>query len=521
MIRFCLICFLLLFSACKKTGPEPQQVMRLSLAKDPTQFDPRKARDLYDTALTRMLFEGLTRLSQVGEVELAIADKVDVSEDGLQYVFHLRDTCWSNGDPVTAFDFCTSWKTILDPRFATDIAAQLYCIKNACKAKFGEISTDAVGVRALDPKTLVVELEHPVPYFLQLLSMTYFSPAPSKIAKQNENWSLSPETFVSNGPFLLHTWKRTDHLTLIKNPRYWEAKIVKMPQIDFFIAANDTAFRMYEEGKLDWFGSPLATIPSNALRDLKKENLLCISPFLGTYLYRLNTAPMILDKKNPLANPELRRALSCAIDREAIVGYVLQGGQMAAKSFVPPAMGLQLEERSIDRSLTLDVSLKDPLTIHFISDERNLAVAQAIQNQWEKKLGIQVELNALEPKMFYQRLSKGELQIAAGSWTADFNDPINFLEVFKYSRGSTNNTGWENRSYIDLLNRSDVCKNGEERKNLLQQAEAILMEETPIIPLFHFSSNYMKNPNLVNVTLFPLGILDFRGASFDSEEAKR
>jgi len=517
MIRLIFLCLLFLFGSCEKTKTDSKQVVRFSLMADPTQLDPRKARTLYDTALVRMLFEGLTRLSQQGDVELALADRVDISEDGVRYVFHLKESKWSNGTSVTAFDFCESWKAILDPQFATDIASQLYCIKNASIAKQRNGSLDAIGVKAIDEKTLVVELEHPIPYFLQLLSMTYFFPVPSQIAKES-SWALSPKTLVSNGPFSLNIWKHSDHLTLVKNPHYWEASSTKMNQVDILIVSDDTAFRMYEEGKLDWMGSPLAVISPDAIKSLKEKNLLSINPFLGTYFYRLNTALEIDGKKNPLSDARLRRLLSQSIDRKAIVEHVLQGGQTEANSLVPPAMGLEFEEKETSFGI---VPLKDPLTITYINTERNAAVAQAVKSEWEKKLGLEIAIEAIESKTFFQLLSQGKLQIAAGSWSADFDDPINFLEVFKYSKASTNNTGWENADYVDILNRSDLCKMAQERKELLRKAEAILMKEAPIIPIFHFSSNYMKNPHLVDAKLHPLGVLDFRWASFEDKEVKR
>ncbi len=514
MIPYLCIFFLFLFGSCSKDGPAERPSAKLSITTDPKIFDPRKARDLDSITLLRMLFEGLTRTSREGKTELALAENVEISEDGERYVFHLRKSYWSNGLPLTASDFSASWKTILDPKFATDIAYQLYPIKNARKAKLGEVGLDAIGVQALDAHTLVVELEHPLPYFLELVSMTCFFPVPLNVVSQNGNWGTSPEGFVSNGPFSLHSWKHADQLTLKKNSRYWEADAVKLPSIDFFIVPPDTALQMYEEGKLDWAGSPLSTIPADAIRNLKSSRRLEISPFMATYFFRVNTSPRIGDKTNPLADPANRRALSFALDRDGIVGHVLQGGHTAARSLVPPEMGLNADGYFQDQTLP-SLALDEPITISYSNTERNAAVAQAVQTQWEKTLGIKVQLEAIEPKVFFQRVSKKEYQIAAGSWTADFNDPANFLEVFKCKDESTNNTGWEHPEYIDLLNRSAVCKGGEERNQLLRKAEEIIMEEMPIIPVFHFVLNYIKNPNFSGVALSPMGQLDLRWAYFE------
>jgi len=514
MFSFLFIFLLCFFSSCGKSAPPQQEGARLSLSADPTVLDPRRARDLDSTALVRMLFEGLTRPSRLGTTELALAEKVDISEDGLRYIFYLRKSQWSDGSPLTAVDFEESWKTILDPSFPTDIAYQLYPIKNGRKAKAGEVEIDAVGVKSLDEQTLAVELEQPIPYFLEVVSTPSFFPVSKRTVAKNGDWSAKPDSFVSNGPFVLRDWKHGDRIHLAKNPYYWEVQTMKLASIDFYIAPPNTALQMYEEGKLDWAGSPLSTIPADAIQHLKRTNRLEVSPFLGTYFFRVNTLPSNGGKENPLANRLLRRAMASAIDREGIVQHVLQGGQKAAWSLVPPEMGLN-SARPIDLETEGCEKCGDPIVLSYLNNERNAAVAQAVQKQWEDRLGISIQLEAVEPKVFFQRVSKKEYQIAAGSWTADFNDPVNFLEVFKHKEGSTNNTGWENLDYIDLLNRSALCKVGKERDRFLQRAEAILMEDMPIIPVFHFVLNYAKNPRLAGVALSPIGQLDLRWAYFE------
>ncbi len=483
MGRILCLLFLVLFSSCGKNEFGGGQIARFSLTADPTTLDPQKARDLNSITLIHMLFEGLTRTSSTGEAELALAEKVDVDEVGIRYVFHLRKSKWSNGDFVTAYDFEKSWKTILDPNFASDIAYQLYGIKNARKVKLGE--KEEIGVKALDGETLVVELEHPIPYFLELVTMPAFFPAKESLY---------------NGPFVLKDWKHSDVVKLKKNPNYWEADHVKLAGVYFYIATPDTALQMFEEGKIDWAGSPLSTIPADAIPSVKR---LYISPFLGTAFYRINT--------DRIKDLKVRRALSLSLDREQIVKHVLPGGAKSAWGLVPPEMGLA---KNLNVKLE-NVQINEPITISYCNSERNALIAQAVQNQWKKNLGLTVQLEAVEPKVFFQRVSKREYQIAMGSWTADFNDPINFLEVFKYKDASTNNTEWENKSYIDLLNRSSVCRSDQERKELLGKAEEILMEEMPIIPIFHFALNYVKNPNLLGVNLPPIGVLDLRNAYFD------
>ncbi len=478
-----------------------------------------------------MLFEGLTRTSKMGILEMALARDAEVSEDGTRYLFHLRKTFWSNGKPVTSFDFAESWKAILDPQFPTDIAYQLYVIKNARKAKLGEVGLEQVGIQTPDSLTLIVQLEQPTPYFLELVSMPSFFPIPHRVANTNPNWSLSPETYVCNGPFIPKFWKYSDQIRVVKNRRYWQAKEIALQKIDLFMISGDTETRMFEKGKLDWAGSPLSTIPVDAVCSLKENGQLHIKPFSATYFFRVNTSERIKGKKNPLSNALFRKALAFCINRKGITDHILQGGQIPARSLVPPEMGLSERgyfhddhpERArsllMDSLLELDFTLTnlEPIEISYCSGERNAAIAQAVQRQWEAGLGIKVKLEAVEPKTFFRRVSQKEYQLAAGSWTADFNDPISFLEVFKYKEASTNNTNWESAKYIDLLSHSSVCRNLEERKGLLREAEQVLMDQMPIIPIFHFALNYLQDERLRDVALSPLGQIDFRWAHLEPE----
>ena len=512
--------------ACQSRPAQNKTSVHLSLTADPTSLDPRRARDLDSVNVLRMLFEGLTRMGKDGKTELGLAEQVEISDDALHYTFHLRKARWSNGDGGSAFDFEKAWKTILDPEFATDIAHQLYPIKNARLAKLGQVERDMIGVKAENEETLVVELEIPCPYFLKLLSMSCFLPVHARTAEEFPNWFLELDHFVSNGPFILNSWEHSNRLSLTKNDQFWEKHSVHLDAIDIFVVSADTALRMYEEGSLDWAGSPLSLIPPDAIAKLKREERLQSSPFLATSFYRMNTTDVLGGQKNSLSNSDVRRALSLALDRQAIVTHILQGKEVCARSLTPPSMELKtdgyfsedLEEAK--RILTAYGPI-EPITISYSNNERNAAIAQAIQNTWQSKLGITIILEAVEPKVYFQRISNKQYQIAAGSWSADFDDPINFLELFKYRDCGTNNTNWENEEYIDLLNRSGLCNSKEERIALLREAECILMREMPIIPIYHFSLNYLKTKELEDAILSPMGQLDFRFAYFHSQEQEK
>ncbi len=516
----------ILLSSCSPTKEPRSTALTINICSDPQSLDPRMARDLNAVTLVHMLFEGLMRISKTGEAEFALAHSVDISEDSTRFVFHLRESLWSNTDPVTSYDFANSWRSSLSPQFGTDLAYQLYPIKGAQQAKKGEIGTDAVGIYTPDPQTLVVELETATPYFLELLTLPIFFPVHSS-ALTNPHWFLKKETHIANGPFCLDAWTHSDQISVVKNSNYWEAEQVALPRIDMVMLTADTELRLFEEKGLHWAGSPLSTLPIDTVQAFKNSGALHVSPLSGTYFLRVNTE---ISSENPLSHPEFRRGLAMAIDRNEIAEHILQGGQKPALELVPPEMGLApspLQEGNVEEARSLcnrvlsQRAFNSPIILSYSSaTDRNATIAQAIQKQWEDHLGLQVVLEGIEPKVYYQRISQKKFQLAAGSWIADFNDPINFLETFKYKHGSTNNTGWEDPKYVDLLNRSALCKESNERKGLLSEAEAILLEQMPIIPIFHFALNYLQKDEIKDVVISPLGQVDFRWAHFESSEPR-
>ncbi len=525
MVRWFFLLFALM-AGCQSSSSKLEQKLQINNGADPQTLDPRKARDLGTITLIRMAFEGLTRPSKSGELELALAEKVDRSEDWTRFVFHLRKSFWSDGEPVTSEDFAASWKSILDPRFPTDIAYQLYVIKNGRKAKQGEIDSSEIGIQTPDPHTLIVELEQPTPYFLELVSMASFFPVPRQIAIADPNWALQPETHVGNGPFKIKTWNHGDLIGLVKNLTYWQADEVRIEGIDLFMLSGDTEIRMFEEGKIDRAGAPLASLPTDALANLKKQGRLQSSPFSGTYFFRVNNSESFKGKKNPLSNASFRKALAYALNRKEIAEHILQGGQKAAQALVPPEMGLSEDgyfpDALIDEAracltealseLRLSRDSLEPIVLSYKNTERNTSIVQAIQKQWEMALSIPIQLEAVDPKILYRLLSQKEYQIAASDWVADFNAPLKFLEVFKYKDASTNNTNWESPKYVDLLNRSAISKDADERRGVLREAESILMNQMPIIPVFHYTLNYLQKEELKEVVLSPIGQIDFRWA---------
>ncbi len=518
-----LISLVIILTACDEPCHrcKSDHVVRINLGGEPQSLDPRKAKDLGCHTLMRMVFEGLARINLEEKTELALAKSVEVSDDLKTYTFHLKHTQWSNGDPVTASDFEYAWKKVLSPSFPSDNAFQLYVIKNGKEAKQGMCSLDAVGVRAVNPLTLQVELENPTPYFMDLLAFPIFFPVNMRVDVETPAWCTKCETFVSNGPFSLKKWEHQDFIEVKKNQKYWDAEHVQLSHILLTMVKGETEFMMFEKNELDWAGSPLTILPLDALPRLREQNTLKVKPALATYFLRVNT------EKFPLNSINLRKALAVAIDRESLLGNITYGSQIPATSLVPPGISLQKEPYFNDGDLVqarelFDAALEElqitkenfpKVTLFYKNSERSHLIAQAIVDQWHKVFGVRIGLEANEGKVYFTRVAKQDYDLASCDWYADFSDPVNFLEIFKTKKTGSNNTGWESEEFSYLINQSHSAS-GEVRRELLQESEKCLLDAMPIIPLFYYTMLYTQNERIQDVAVSSMGTIDFKWASF-------
>lgn len=498
----------------KDTG---QKILKIATTDDPLSLDPRIVRDLPSTTMMRVLYEGLMRTNGSGALESAIAEKFDISGDRKTYTFTLRPCNWSDGTPLTAKDFEETWKTILSPDFPAPNAYQLFVIKGAKDAKEGRLSVDEIGVRTQGSNILIVELEEPISYFLELTSCHFFYPVNRAMRQPTPD---QQAFLIGNGPFKIDHWHRRNEFVVVKNANYWDADAVKLYGINFQILDENTAFQLFKSGEIDWAGSPLSTLPQDAIAFLKKQGSLKIAPGAGTHWFRFNTASA------PFENEKIRRAFALAIDRKAIVDHVTQGNQLPAIGIVPPVLGFSQQTYFNDHDTKTAQQLfqeglleikKDrrtlpKISLYYAANDRNHKIAQAVQQQWNKAFDINVALESSEPKVLLDKMRNGSYQISLGGWYADIQDPINFLEIFKAKTNPTNQTHWENSAFSALLENAQTVST-ENRLQLLAEAEKMLIAKMPIAPLFHSAYNYLQNDKLQNVYFSPLGYLDFKHAS--------
>ncbi|MED4586350.1 peptide ABC transporter substrate-binding protein [Brevibacillus choshinensis] len=503
-------------AATPAAGPK---VLKLNLHSEPPTADPGIAEDSTSGTIVRATFEGLTRAGGDGKVHEAAAESYKVSEDGKTYTFKLRDAKWSNGDAVTAKDFEFAWKRALDPKTASNYAYQLYYIKNGEAFNKGKAKIEDVGVKAIDDKTLEVTLENPTPFFTELTAFYTYYPVNQKVVEGNEKWAAEAKTHVGNGPFKLEAWEHKNKLTLAKNDNYWDKDAVKVDKLEFSMVEDEnTELSMFDNGELDWAGSPTSSLPTDAIPALKDSGKMKTQPIAGTYWYKFNT------EKAPFNNVKIRKAFTYAIDRQALIDNVLQTGQIPATGAVPPSMALNKDGYFKDKDLEtakklLEEGMKEEgltkmptVTLSYNTSEGHKKIAEAIQDQWKKQLGVDVKIENKEWKVYLEDLHQGNFQIGRMGWLGDFNDPINFLELYKDKKGGNNDTNWENPKYKELLNQSALEKDPEKRKAILAQAEQILMDEMPIMPIYFYTDSWVQNDKVTGIVIDGLGAVDYKNA---------
>lgn len=521
------VCVLLcscLIAACSQgfSPPEPaNQELQLNLMTEPASLDPAQAWDSPSRVLIQQLFEGLARIGPDGNPQPAMAKSIDVSADKQTYVFHLREASWSNGEAVTAEDFLYAWTKQLLPAAPLPMAEHLYVIKNGKAVKNGRLSASELGIYAPDDKTLVVALEHPAPYFLELVTTPAFMPVHQATDIKDRDWANAPESYVSNGPFLLKNWTHSDSVVVERNPNYWDAGNVHLSRINWVMIGDAmTELSLFEAGDLDWAGSPFSYLPNDAIPSLRASGQLQVKSRAAVYYYLLNT------KSYPLQNRSFRRALAYAVDRDAIVEHILQSGEEPAMNLVPPqlfAQGRPLfpsydperAQKLFSQALSeLAITAQElpSFTLSYNSNETHETIATAIQEQWRSVLGIDVTLHNEEWKVYLDKLKSGDYQIGRMGYNAHVGDPLIFLDIFDGAHDAENFTRWEDPAYASLVEQLRRASNPDKRAELIREAEQKLMEAMPIIPIYHYANVYLRNPRLRDVVMGSTGIPDFRWA---------
>ena len=487
------------------TPRHPPNELWINNAGEPEWLDPNRCADGNGGEIIWNTFAGLVQAHPATlEPMPEIATRWDVSADRQTYTFHLRPSQWSDGTPLTAHDFVFSFRRLVDPKTGSKYATNGHIFKGGAAVGRGAAPPESLGVRAVDDLTLEVVLEDPLPYVLSFLTFYSFMPIPRHLLADLERRGIDetlwtrPEHVVSNGPYRLSEWKFRQRMVFERNPRYWDAANVRLDRVRVaMVESYTTALNMYAAGEFDWPGSN-TSLPAEFMDYLAGFKDYRRHPYLASYYYWINT------KAPPLDNPLLRRALALAIDREALVRHVTRGGQIPAADLVPDgvagyqALGRPLFDPEAARRLLAEAGYASgadvpAITLTYNTSEGHKQVAEAVQQMWKDVLGISVELENQEWKVFLSTAEMNNFQLCRMGWTADYADPFTFLELLTSACGN-NHSNWSDPTYDRLLKEANREPDPATRLAKFREAEALALEQQPLIPLYTYTRTQLVKP---------------------------
>ncbi len=486
------------------------QILYWGNGAEPADLDPQIVTGVPENHLMQALFEGLVSQDETLRPIPGVAESWDISPDRRVYTFHLRHNArWSNGDPVTSRDFLNSYRRILCPGLGAQYAEMFFRDAAVVNAKefYEHTITDfnKVGFEAPDDFTFIVHLIDPTAYFLQILNHQAWYPIHlptilkfGKIDDKNTRWT-RVGNFVGNGPFALKDWKDEQEVVVARSKTYWGADHVRLNEIHYVNTENTMAEESDFRAHLLHVSQE---VPQDKIDAYKRNypELIRIEPYLGNYYYRLNVNnPVLKDKR-------VRRALAMAIDRDSIVKNVTRGGQLPAHGFTPPdtagytcTSGIPTDIPAAQKLLA-EAGYPDgkglpPIEILINISANHQALAEAVQQMWRQNLHVDARIVNQEWKVYLDSQLNMNYQVSRSAWTGDYIDPFTFLSLM-VTGGELNNTGFASPEYDRLITASRSAPDETARFADFQQAEAILLEEAPVIPIYYYTRVYLKQPSV-------------------------
>lgn len=498
------------------------QVLRLGTQAFPTSLDPRSTLSSSANYCFKLLFDGLMRINVDGEPVCAVAESYTLSGDGKTYTFHLRESYWNNGDPVTADDFAYSWEKILSPTFDTPFVHLLYPIKNARAVKNGEKPLSSLGVRAAGPRTLVVELEHPVPHFLQYVTLSILFPVNRKVDRLHPDWPFrSMQEYVCNGPYTLEKVIPGQMLQFVKNPTYWDHPYIRLANINIVFNNVNTIFQKYQKGEIHWLGAPFTPC--------EKRFLSCAGDNKSLSYSTLNWI-VVNTESGPFKNKKLRQALKLALNLEELVKELTIEAQPAYSALPPlyscleqsnikgnPLRARQLFEEALEEMKITRRELP-PLTIIQVNELLDIreGMLKKMQAQVKEALGVELKVEVMPWNLALKKQVKGEFQLLVASWKYLSHTPFYLLDTFD-SMGNLKMFRWSDDKYKRALHLAQQEEDPVLQKEKIALVEKILDDEAPVIPLYYEDEFYIKNERLKGVVIDSrIGSIDFKNAYFKS-----
>jgi oligopeptide transport system substrate-binding protein len=487
-------------AAFAATSASAEVVLHRGNGGEPQTLDQAHTSIDVEANVLKDLYEGLTDYDATGTIVPGVAESWTISDDGLTYTFKLRANAkWSNGDPVTAGDFVYSFRRIEDPKTAAGYATILYPIKNAEPINTATadkpMAPDQLGMKAVDDKTLEITLERPTPYFIELLSHQAALPVHQASVEKFGDDFVKPGNMVSNGAYMLTENVANDHITLVKNPNYHDAANAKIDKVIYYPTEDQAAaIRRFQAGELDL----QYQFPADQMEYLKGQlgDQVHVGARLSTYYYAFDT------RHEPFSDVRVRQALAMAVDRDFLTQKIYSGAQLPAYSFVPPGIAgytpaqaafgslSQLDREDEAKKLLAEAGYGEggkplKIEIRYNTNANHEKVATAIADNW-KAVGADVTLMNLDVKSHYAYLQEGgTFDVARAGWIADYGDPENFLFLCVSTNKTFNYGHYDNPKFDELMKQSYAERDLVKRKQILHDAEVVLMQDQPVTPLMN------------------------------------
>ncbi|MEQ5766476.1 peptide ABC transporter substrate-binding protein [Halomonas sp. H33-56] len=496
------------------SAPAMAETLDLGVTGELASFDTSQiSGGVWESQILMDVYEGLVKNAPDGEILPGMATDWEVSADGKTYTFSLReDARWSDGEPVTAEDFVFGWRHLLDPANASKYAYMLYPVVNAREVNTGELPLEELGVESRDDgRTFVVQLTQPTPYFLQLLTHYTGYPQPQHTFEEYGRDYVDLDNIVTNGAFTPTEWISQSRITVVKNPEYYEADQVALDGVRYHtIEDRNAGVSRFRAGELD-----IMTEYSSSMYPLLKEEIpeaTHMATYLGSYYYVFNHRD-----GHPTADPRVREALNMAVRRDVIAQQIMGGTFQKSLSFVPDGIDhYEVQNTSFEdadgNDITDDMnarmarakqlleeagySQESPLELRlrYNTTDEHKKIAVAVSSMW-RPLGVEVELVNAEATVHYQTIAEGDFDVARAGWIADYNDAENFLALLRSGVG--NNYGaYANEEFDALYDQAAATLDLDERKAVMESAEALAMDDDALIPMLYYVSRNLVNPKI-------------------------
>lgn len=482
---------------------QKQEVVRNN-ASEPATLDVQKAESDVESNILSDLFVGLVSIDDNGNARPELAASWD-TKDNKTWTFHLRPGLrWSDGSPITAQDVVFTWRRLIDPKTNSPYESYLGTVNvvNADSIIAGKLPPDQLGIKALDPQTVQVELTRPMSYFLQMVAhYSLFPVNQAEVEKYGEKWT-QPENMVTSGPFKLKTWTVNERIVAVRNPNYWDNSHTVLSQITYLPIGSAAAdVNRYKAGEIDI----TRTIPEIQFASLKKElgSQVHVSPNLAVYYYAFN------NQKPPFNDVRVRQALALGLDRDIIANKVLGQGQTPAYTITPENTGgftfkpaayaswTQEQRNAEARKLLSEAGFgaDHPLKFNLLynTNESHQRIAIAASSMWKKNLGVTAVLQNQEWKTMLDTMHQGNYEVVRYAWIADYNEPSTFLNTFR-SDNSENTPHFKDAEYDKVLDDALAATSKDQVQKDYQRAEDILNAQAPVVPLYHYVSAKLVKP---------------------------